>query len=489
MIKISEVYNVSKAVEVGKCSKEMANRFIHRVTSGESLEEGLEKSEVDELLEKVKNINEEKLDNDIINANTSICRNDEGKIIAYKFDITRKGNIPLQGMLTTDEMQEIYRLYSLYGANITKRQINRLFPDYSYADFMRIIRAFQIFKASGPFAPHMYEEYTEEELKEMHIRLKENDFLKSVEKDEIKDLKKVNVSLAKQIIELKQQLISTESIKVDLTAMPTVPFSIVTQNRSLMLHLSDMHIGARVTSTAQFDNEWNEKELIRRLTGVLNKIDDLGQFDEIVVNMLGDSMDGMDQQTSRRDHIMPQNMDNHEQLHTYIKVMGWFFTQLKYRCNKVRMYSVPCGNHDGDFGYVANLYLAETLKQLDIPSTVYEKFMNHYEYKGHTFIICHGKDAYFMKKPFPLHLNPATEIYLRNYMDREGLDDCGKIHVIKGDLHSNALDANIKFTYRNVLSLFGDSDYSQANYPSNGYGVSYELFEGTEMISGVFENV
>jgi hypothetical protein len=94
-----------------------------------------------------------------------------------------------------------------------------------------------------------------------------------------------------------------------------------------------------------------------------------------------------------------------------------------------------------------------------------------------------------MKKPFPLHLNPATEIYLRNYMDREGLDDCGKIHVIKGDLHSNALDANIKFTYRNVLSLFGDSDYSQANYPSNGYGVSYELFEGTEMISGVFENV
>ena len=101
----------------------------------------------------------------------------------------------------------------------------------------------------------------------------------------------------------------------------------------------------------------------------------------------------------------------------------------------------------------------------------------------------HGKDPKFMKKPLPLNLSDQTEVFMRNWMDRNNINNDGHIHIIKGDLHSNALNANIKYTYRNVLSLFGDSDYSQMNYPSNGYGVSYDLYIGNNLVLGTFENL
>lgn len=95
-------------------------------------------------------------------------------------------------------MNLIYRLYSYYGSSLTQRQVSRHFPDYSLVDFKRILRAFNITKASSPFAPHVIEEHTPEELQEMQLREKENDFLKAVEKNEVRDLKQLVIKLTKE---------------------------------------------------------------------------------------------------------------------------------------------------------------------------------------------------------------------------------------------------------------------------------------------------
>ena len=92
-----------------------------------------------------------------------------------------------------------------------------------------------------------------------------------------------------------------------------------------------------------------------------------------------------------------------------------------------------------------------------------------------------------MKKPLPLNLNDSTSALLRDWLDREGLYN-DNIHIIKGDLHSNNLNSCRKFDYRNVLSLFGNSDYSMMNYPTNNYGISYDLFVGNTRTIGTFEN-
>ena len=49
------------------------------------------------------------------------------------------------------------------------------------------------------------------------------------------------------------------------------------------------------------------------------------------------------------------------------------------------------------------------------------------------------------------------------------------IRIIKGDLHSNNFNSCKRFDYRNVLSLFGASDYSSFNFSRNSYGVSYDI--------------
>jgi hypothetical protein len=77
---------------------------------------------------------------------------------------------------------------------------------------------------------------------------------------------------------------------------------------------------------------------------------------------------------------------------------------------------------------------------------------------------------------------------LYEWLMKEGITS-DKIHFIKGDLHSNALSSCARFDYRNVLSLYGASDYSNMNFSRNSYGVSYDLIIGEQVLKGTFENM
>ena len=423
----------------------------------------------------------------------SIVRDDKGSISGYKFKVFRKDNTPVQGILTRDEMQLIYRLYSYYGASITQREVSRYFPDYSLQDFKRILRAFNITKASGPFAPHMYEEHTEEELKEYHLREKENDFLKKIEKEELKDVKNTAIKLARENKKLKEDLNTISDIKVEVTNFTPSLVKKIDSEKSIILHLADMHIGAKCESCTLYPNDWNQDELVRRLTSITENLSTFRHFDEIILNMLGDNLDGMDNQTARRDHYMPQNMDNKEQLQVLLSTMIPFIDKLRIMCNKLTIYSVPCGNHDGDFGFAASLALQSTVNHLfpDINFILSANFIYWYKFKDHIYCICHGKDPKFMKKPLPLNLDERTKVMIYEWLEsRELLNESNNgIHFIKGDLHSNALSSCNIFDYRNVLSLFGASDYSNYNFSRNAYGISYDLFIGDNRTIGTFEEL
>ena len=423
---------------------------------------------------------------------SSILRNNAGKIVGYSFRVYRRDKTPVQGILNRDEMQLIYRLYSYYGASITQREVSRHFPDYSLQDFKRILRAFNITKASGPFAPHMYEEKTEDELKEYHLREKENDFLKKIEKDELNDVRKTAVKLARENKELKEQLELTNNISVNLEGFtPSKHVFFDKTDKSIILFLADMHIGARCESYTLYDNPWNKEVLVKRLNNILLNLSNIGPFDEITLCMLGDNLDGMDGQTARRDHIMPQNMDNMEQIETFIEVMVPFIDNLRTMCSKLQIYSVKEGNHDGITAYAASLALKNIVEKNfpDVPFTLYKEFIGEFKLYGHTYLICHGKDSKFMKKPMPLNLDERTKTMIYEWLESKGLTGKDNIHFVKGDLHSNALSSCRLFDYRNVLSLFGASDYSNYNFSRNAHGISYDLFVNNVRTMGTFENI
>lgn len=433
-----------------------------------------------------------------------IVRDNNGIIVGYRFNIKRKVGGPLVGTLSRDEMDRLCSLFSRYGADLTLAQTALDFPQYSLDDISRIKRLFLIFKYSCPFAPHEVDEHTEEELHDIAIERKKNNLTRTLEKDQLRDAQKINLKLAQEVEELKNWKNTLSNIKVDISGLPKPSVIKVQENDSdlikcstLMINLSDLHIGAKLSSDSLYNNDWNEKELVRRLNVLLSRIVDIQltcKTSVCYLNLLGDMLDGMDNMTARRDHIMPQNMDNKEQFNVFLKVMFWFISKLSDSFEEVFINSVPNGNHTGAPEYFAIVALKYAVDSKFKNVTMYtpDKFFTKVNIGEHIFLLCHGKDAIFMKKPLPLHLTNDSKVWLDNYLIREGIVNNytpGHIHIIKGDLHTAGFDDTLQYDYRNCLSLFGDSDYSQMNYPSNGYGVSYSVItcEGN-IINGEFKN-
>jgi hypothetical protein len=124
----------------------------------------------------------------------------------------------------------------------------------------------------------------------------------------------------------------------------------------------------------------------------------------------------------------------------------------------------------------------------DAKTTMWEEFYGVFKQSGHTFVCAHGKDDQFCKKGLPLNLDEKSKVLLYEWLDSRGITG-DNIHIVKGDLHSNNMNSCKKFTYRNVLSLFGASDYSNYNFSRNSYGLSYDLIINDNLISGTFENI
>ena len=113
------------------------------------------------------------------------AQRENGKITKYNFTILVRDKAPLKGTLTREEVDLMYRLYSSSGANLSQKVVSRYFPLYTFQEFKKILRTFNLTKASTPFAQHIIEEHTEEELIELMNQQRENNFLKKYE--QVKD--------------------------------------------------------------------------------------------------------------------------------------------------------------------------------------------------------------------------------------------------------------------------------------------------------------
>jgi hypothetical protein len=432
-------------------------------------------------------------------AEISYLRDEDGRIQYYQYQIYRRNKRPISGKLTREEMSQIHRLYSYYGDSLTQRVVSRYFTDLSLVDFKRILRAFNITKASAPFAPHDIEERTEDELREIQLREKENSFLRKAEEDLIKNNEKLLKKYAQENIELKKQLkdISNFNIKFEGDITP-IKFDRepLDTDAVLNLYLSDIHLGSYTTFGSLYDEnrEYGFEEAKRRLSKVLESVYDLGIFNTINVVLLGDNIDccGITGKTARLDHTMPSNMDAKEQANKFIELMDWFLNSLYTSevCNSIKLYSVPEGNHAGNYEYVLNKALMSyvNVRFPSIETTLWDKYYGIFEVNNNVFLCFHGKDGLYAKKGMPLNLDDKSKTMLYEWLMKEGITS-DKIHFIKGDLHSNALSSCARFDYRNVLSLYGASDYSNMNFSRNSYGVSYDLIIGEQVLKGTFENM
>lgn len=433
-------------------------------------------------------VNSEKIDSDD-RASTEIVRDEEGKVLYYKFEIYRRDKSPVVGQLTREEMNSVYRLYSYYGANITQREISRTLPEYSLVDFKRILRVFNITKACSPFAPHMYEEYTENELKDMHLRLKENDFLKKLEKEEVEDLKKLNIKLAKELNNLKNNVIhNVIDAGLEIKDSDYNPKEFIKNNpnsNNLIIWLSDMHIGAYNDAFGAYDiAEYNKDDIKSRLDTIVAKF--AGRFyDNIYVVNLGDSIDSYNKETTRGGHPLPSIWNDKEISMIYIELMKEFFIDLQYNVTYNTMTYICIGesNHDGNAGWLNNKILEAHLQNIGIKTYISNYSIDSFSVGKHTFVYAHGKDNQNQFKNFPLTLNDKTDLYFTQWMNENNI--VGKYkYVVKGDLHRYAYTVGNTFDYISVGSLYGSSNWITANFGNTKWSINFMEIQGDDMKIG-----
>lgn len=412
-------------------------------------------------------------------------------IKGYKFKILVRDKPTLEGELSREEMNLIYNLYSNEGANLTQRAASRYFPHFTFRDFKKILRAFNITKDCVPFAPHIKEEHTYEQMEELYYQNKDNNFLKRLEQNRSRKLEQDYNELRKKHRDLQESVINFSSFLNELNIETKITYSTPTlaTDNTIIVYLSDMHIGADVSPFSLYENKFDYEVARTRMAKIITKlIEDAYNFNatNIIVCNLGDSLDGMDGQTTRRGHILPQNMNNKEQFNNFIKLIVELFDSLAVsgKFSSMQYIAVEGGNHDGDAGYMANKVLEYLLPSRipNLTARVFNKFIDSFEVKDHIFLLSHGKDAKDMFKGLPLVLNDRTENQISELIDYNKLN--GTIHFIKGDLHQTATTYAKKFRYKSVGSFFGSSEWIHKNFGNTQACLDYDILIGNSIFEG-----
>jgi hypothetical protein len=239
-------------------------------------------------------------------------------------------------------------------------------------------------------------------------------------------------------------------------------------------HLSDKHIGALGTKT----NPYSAKEFELRMNYVCTKIIQ-NPADKLIITDLGDALDtnGLNTQTVRGGHELETNMTNTEIFETYISVHKQFLDNLSKHFKNIEYYHVYKSNHDGNFSYFA----ARALQLIcpDIKFIICEDNFTTIEVGKYNYIITHGKDDKHQSRSLPYHLNPATENYINNYIIKNNIK--GNIRFYKGDLHRFGINETQNFTYINVPSVFGSSNYVENNFIPIDAGFIIENISGFDL--------
>lgn len=294
----------------------------------------------------------------------------------------------------------------------------------------------------------------------------------------------IKTKYTKEEITLESFLERVQEIVDKSNIIPVLlPESIpVKEEKAFIFWSSDKHVGAKTEKDSIYDNEYNRNVFRKRMLSSLipcqEAAHELGRFDKIIYADLGDSLDGWDGYTTRGGHKLPQNMNNVEAFNTYVEESLLFFETLISLdlANSYEFVAQVNDNHSGNFGQIANETLARilNLKYPQIKTTIFTKFVDHFQYGAHTFMLCHGKDSEDLKHGLPFIPTDKVSDWIREYIAEKKINTEYK-HFIKGDLHqSNSF--TLKWgRYKNVLSLYGGSKYIHNNFGNNKGGLCYDI--------------
>lgn len=290
-----------------------------------------------------------------------------------------------------------------------------------------------------------------------------NPLFKTPEQKSIEELFDGFLDRFKDLIkDVKPQIINRKSPEVDFDK----------------LVFTDVHIGMEPNPDGYslYGGKWNEKTIQSRFAEMLGMVICNKKSNVLYIDDLGDYLDGWDGKTVRREHDLPQNMDNQKAFDIAVEMKIYLVENLLGYYDYVNLRNICEDNHAGAFGYVVNsavkMYLEAKYPNRCVV-TNQRKFIDHYTVNNFTFITSHGKDSKNLRFGFKPFLDSQQIEKIHNYIFENRLNQQGKqIEFLKGDSHQCIFDESSSdlFSYYNYPALSPSSNWVQTNFKKGKSG-------------------
>tara|TARA_R110002074_G_scaffold93165_1_gene203569 strand:+ start:1470 stop:2693 length:1224 start_codon:yes stop_codon:yes gene_type:complete len=253
------------------------------------------------------------------------------------------------------------------------------------------------------------------------------------------------------------------------------------------LTYTDLHIGMETNAdnNSMYAVLWNRKEALKTADLLIRKTLENRRSNTLIVDELGDLLDGFNAQTTRGGHHLPQNMTNKEAFDCAIEFKMRLLNGLVPYYDEIVFNNICNDNHAGDFGYFVNKFFKDLSEQMydNIKVVNHVKFINHYIVKDIAFVITHGKDDKALKFGFKPHLDTKSIEKIDQYCKHNKVYKNSDLVIFKkGDSHQCLFDmaSSDDFYYYNYPASSPSSNWVQSNFKKGRRGFVLESFKGLE---------
>lgn len=250
---------------------------------------------------------------------------------------------------------------------------------------------------------------------------------------------------------------------------------------------TDVHIGMDTNSkgNSMYATEWNRESILKSAETIVLETLKYQTSNVLIVDELGDFLDGYNAQTTRGGHHLPQNMTNEEAFDCGVEFKMLLLNGLISSYEEITFNNICNDNHAGSFGYFVNSAFKQLAEKSYANVTVnnHRKFISHYIQDKVCFLITHGKDDSTLKFGFKPHLDTKQIEKIDQYIKHHNLYGKAERFIFKkGDSHQCLFDmsGSDDFDYFNYPALSPSSQWVQNNFKKGRRGFVIENFKGIE---------
>lgn len=261
------------------------------------------------------------------------------------------------------------------------------------------------------------------------------------------------------------------------------------------LIISDVHInmnnlGDSNTSPIFATKLYDKEEILNRLETTINTVLRSKKGADLIIDNLGDFMDGQQGQTTRGGHSLPQIMSDKEAFEVAISFKMQLIEGLIGDYKTITLNNIINDNHSFLMAYYVHSAVKKII-EAKYPGRVFynihEKFISHYSVGNHTFIITHGKDSKEMRFGWKLHLDGNLIKKIDGYCKHFSIYNGNRVEVSKGDLHQYTADltSSNDFEYVNYPSFAPPSNWVQTNFGHSKSGFVIQHLSEEDKITNI----